>query len=47
MNITIIGYVGMVTGACLADPGNHVFFLDMDQSKKIWRKSWLLESLTS
>ncbi len=35
MNITIIGtgYVGLVTGACLADLGNHVFCLDVDQSK--------------
>ena len=35
MNITIIGtgYVGLVTGACLADLGNHVFCLDLDQAK--------------
>jgi UDPglucose 6-dehydrogenase len=35
MNITVIGtgYVGLVTGACLADLGNHVFCLDVDQSK--------------
>jgi|GEM_PF-2930013 len=34
MNITIIGtgYVGLVTG-CLADLGNHVFCLDVDQAK--------------
>jgi len=34
MNITIIGtgYVGLVTGACLADLG-HVFCLDVDQAK--------------
>jgi len=33
MKITIagIGYVGLVTGACLADLGNHVFFLNVDQ----------------
>ena len=32
MNITIIGtgYVGLVTGACLADIGNNVFCLDVD-----------------
>ena len=35
MRITIIGtgYVGLVTGACLADAGNHVFCLDLDASK--------------
>ena len=35
MNITIIGtgYVGLVTGACLADLGNNVFCLDVDQVK--------------
>ncbi|MBC7405381.1 MAG: UDP-glucose/GDP-mannose dehydrogenase family protein [Cytophaga sp.] len=35
MNITIIGtgYVGLVTGACMADLGNNVFCLDVDQAK--------------
>ena len=35
MNVTMIGtgYVGLVTGACLADMGNHVFCLDLDAAK--------------
>ena len=35
MNVTIIGsgYVGLVTGACLADAGNTVFCLDLDEKK--------------
>jgi UDPglucose 6-dehydrogenase len=35
MNVTVIGtgYVGLVTGACLADAGNHVFCLDVDEAK--------------
>jgi UDPglucose 6-dehydrogenase len=35
MNITVIGtgYVGLVTGACLADAGNSVFCLDVDEKK--------------
>jgi UDPglucose 6-dehydrogenase len=35
MNVTIVGtgYVGLVTGACLADAGNAVFCLDLDQEK--------------
>ena len=35
MKVTIIGtgYVGLVTGACLADVGNHVLCLDVDERK--------------
>ena len=35
MNITIIGtgYVGLVTGTCLADLGNSVCCLDIDPAK--------------
>ncbi|MCD6042694.1 MAG: putative UDP-glucose 6-dehydrogenase, partial [Burkholderiales bacterium] len=35
MNVTVIGtgYVGLVTGACLADAGNNVLCLDVDAAK--------------
>ena len=35
MRITIFGsgYVGLVTGACLADAGNHVVCVDVDRRK--------------
>jgi UDPglucose 6-dehydrogenase len=35
MNITIVGtgYVGLVTGACLADVGNHVLCCDINEEK--------------
>jgi UDPglucose 6-dehydrogenase len=35
MNVSIVGtgYVGLVTGACLADMGNHVLCLDVDAAK--------------
>ncbi len=35
MKISVIGsgYVGLVTGACLADVGNHVMCLDLDEQK--------------
>jgi UDPglucose 6-dehydrogenase len=34
-NITVIGagYVGLVTGVCLADLGNRVVCLDIDEAK--------------
>lgn len=35
MNVTVFGsgYVGLVTGACLADAGNHVLCVDVDEEK--------------
>jgi len=35
MKLTVIGsgYVGLVTGACLADVGNHVLCIDIDKDK--------------
>src|SRR5690606_14320278 len=35
MRVTIFGtgYVGLVTGACLAEAGNHVVCVDVDSSK--------------
>src|SRR6185503_2946743 len=35
MKVTVIGtgYVGLVTGACLADAGNNVFCLDVNKEK--------------
>ena len=35
MKVTVIGtgYVGLVSGACLADMGNHVCCLDVDAGK--------------
>jgi UDPglucose 6-dehydrogenase len=35
MNVTVVGtgYVGLVTGACLADAGNSVLCLDLDEAK--------------
>ena len=35
MKISIIGvgYVGLVSGACLADVGNHVTCIDIDKNR--------------
>jgi UDPglucose 6-dehydrogenase len=35
MKITVVGtgYVGLVTGTCLAETGNHVCCVDIDQRK--------------
>jgi UDPglucose 6-dehydrogenase len=35
MKVTIFGsgYVGLVTGACLAEAGNHVVCIDIDAGK--------------
>jgi UDPglucose 6-dehydrogenase len=35
MKVTVIGtgYVGLVTGACLSEMGNHVVCLDVDERK--------------
>lgn len=35
MKITVVGtgYVGLVTGTCLAETGNHVFCVDIDEKK--------------
>ena len=35
MKITVVGtgYVGLVTGTCLAETGNHVCCVDIDERK--------------
>ncbi|HLU92649.1 MAG TPA: 2-dehydropantoate 2-reductase N-terminal domain-containing protein, partial [Membranihabitans sp.] len=35
MNIAVVGtgYVGLVTGTCLAETGNHVICIDVDEDK--------------
>lgn len=39
MKITIIGigYVGLVTGVCLADFGNNIICVDNDEEKKYFK----------
>jgi UDP-glucose 6-dehydrogenase len=41
MRLTVFGagYVGLVTGACFADMGNHVTLVDVDVSKRAPRVS--------
>ena len=38
MNLTVIGtgYVGLVTGTCLAETGNEVLCVDIDENKVKW-----------
>ena len=33
INIVGTGYVGLVTGVCFADAGNHVTCFDLDKNK--------------
>ena len=35
MNIAVVGtgYVGLVTGTCFAETGNHVICVDIDENK--------------
>ncbi|MBD8524549.1 UDP-glucose dehydrogenase family protein [Pseudomarimonas arenosa] len=44
MNITIFGtgYVGLVTGTCLAEMGNHVLCVDIDEAKVAGLKSGVI-----
>jgi UDPglucose 6-dehydrogenase len=38
MNITVVGtgYVGLVTGTCLAEIGNDVICVDIDEENARW-----------
>ena len=42
MNIAVVGtgYVGLVTGTCLADTGNHVICVDIDEAKVASHEEW-------
>ena len=33
VSVVGVGYVGLVSGACLADVGNHVTCIDIDEKK--------------
>ena len=48
MRITIFGsgYVGLVTGACLADAGNHVICVDVDERKVAMLKAARCRSMS-
>jgi len=48
MRITIFGsgYVGLVTGACLADAGNHVVCVDVDRRKVEMLKAGEIPSMS-
>ena len=41
MNIAIVGtgYVGLVTGTTLAELGNTVYCVDIDETKEIYRRT--------
>jgi len=45
MKITVIGtgYVGLVTGTCLAEAGNDVLCIDID--KAMWQKCKMVKCL--
>jgi UDPglucose 6-dehydrogenase len=46
MKVTVFGtgYVGLVTGACLADVGHDVLCVDIDQ--KVWIRQYSMVSFS-